>query len=614
LVKIAALALFAFLIPCRAGADDVSAFLDRTVPPLMERNHVPGAVVVFVKDGEIVAARGYGVSELDGKTPVDPEKTMFRVGSISKVFVATAVLQLAEQGRLDLHRDVNSYLKTVRVPATFDKPITAADLLTHTSGFDERYHGFSAQTDPGPGDLEAFLREKMPARILPPGEVFTYSNYGYALAGYLVETISGRPFEQYVEENILAPLGMTHSSFRPTGAMLRALAQGYDMAGGGARPVPYDYLRDAPAGMLAASGADMGRFLIAQLESETGRQLHPVQFTHRAGLLNGYTYAFPVTMQRGRTALNHGGSYMGAIAQMWVVPEDRAGFFVAANVMSGAFTAEVSEAIWKEYFPERGGASPPPATPRAIADANLARFAGTYRMTRYAHSTFEKMDILGGLNAAELKITQAPDGTLLMPDLFGKPQRMIQIEKDLFQRADADYRIAFRESPTGKVTHLFTTGIDAFEKVPWYGERDLHRFLTVFFLVTFVSVLVNWMVRRRRSGPAPDALRRVLAAERWMSAVNLAYVLGLVFVMMVLVPRHELLAGIPYGLPQAIYVVQTIPYLSLALAGLLLWLNAGLWKPAAAGWGSRLYHLGIALCGVGFVVFLSYWNHIGYAF
>jgi hypothetical protein len=130
----------------------------------------------------------------------------------------------------------------------------------------------------------------------------------------------------------------------------------------------------------------------------------------------------------------------------------------------------------------------------------------------------------------------------------------------------------------GRVTHLFTTGIDAFEKAPWYAERELHRFLTVFFLANFVTVLASWIFRRRKAEPPPAGLRRLLVAERWMSAVNLVYVLGLIVVMVVLVPRHELLAGCPYGLPRAIYLVQIIPFFSIALAEIVFWRCIGLWR------------------------------------
>ncbi len=178
----------------------------------LRANHIPGATVSVVKDGQLFFAKGYGSADLQEGRPVNAQTTLFRIGSVSKPFTATAVLQLAEQGKLNLHADVNIYLKTFHLPATYPEPITLAHLLTHTAGFESRATGMeAARTTSDLEPLGQLLAEHIPARVRPPGELTAYSNYGYALAGYIVEQVSGMPYAQYVEQHIFQRLRMRSS-------------------------------------------------------------------------------------------------------------------------------------------------------------------------------------------------------------------------------------------------------------------------------------------------------------------------------------------------------------------------------------------------------------------
>ena len=192
--------------------DDVEAFLDGVIRPAMAQDHITGVEVAVVKDGQLVLAKGYGYADLQKKVPTDPASTLFRVGSVSKLFVTTAAMQLVEQGRLDLDRDVNDYLD-FRVQPKFGRAITMRNLLTHTAGFEDEskdtYTFDSRRVQP----LGRLLASHLPHRAYPPGAVVAYSNYGMTLAGYVVQRISGKPFDQYVAENIFTPLGMTRSTF-----------------------------------------------------------------------------------------------------------------------------------------------------------------------------------------------------------------------------------------------------------------------------------------------------------------------------------------------------------------------------------------------------------------
>ncbi|HMB60562.1 MAG TPA: serine hydrolase domain-containing protein, partial [Xanthomonadales bacterium] len=194
--------------------DVVAAHVDGIVSPLMHNNNSPSGTVAIIKDGQLVFASGYGFQNVEEQIPVDPYTTLFRPGSTSKLFTWVSVMQLVEQGKLDLDTDVNEYLETVEIEDTFDEPVTLRHILTHTAGFEDGSLGYLIKDDPAESvSLEVAMQRYQPKRVNPPGAQTAYSNYATALAGLMVSTISGLPFNDYVQQNIFDPLGMTHSSF-----------------------------------------------------------------------------------------------------------------------------------------------------------------------------------------------------------------------------------------------------------------------------------------------------------------------------------------------------------------------------------------------------------------
>src|SRR5574342_1182188 len=192
---------------------EMEAFLDELFGRHMEEYHIAGAAVSVVKDGALLFAKGYGYADLENGIPVDPEGTVFRLGSVTKLFTWTAVMQLAERGKLDLDADINKYLD-FRIPDTYPEPITIKHLMTHTAGFEDRFFELMALDVDDLVPAREWLVSHMPARVRPPGDCAAYSNYGTSLAGYIVARISGQPYDQYIQEHILNPLGMAHSTAR----------------------------------------------------------------------------------------------------------------------------------------------------------------------------------------------------------------------------------------------------------------------------------------------------------------------------------------------------------------------------------------------------------------
>jgi CubicO group peptidase (beta-lactamase class C family) len=348
---IARLLVFAFLLaacspveqpvePVTIDRAELESFVDQFFPAQMERLHIPGVSFVLVQDGKVVLAKGYGAASLEEGLPILADSTVMRIGSVSKSFVATAVLQLVEQGKLDLHADVNQYLTAFQLEDTFRQPVTLAHLLTHTAGFEDPPD--ETTTDPAQiPPLGAYLAEAMPPRTDPPGETFLYSNHGYALAAYIVEEVSGLPFDAYVAQRILEPLGMTHSGYLLQPPLPENLAVGYFYEVGNQMPQPVDYDGTYPGGSLASTVADMAKFMMAHLNegcyegtcilqpstiAEMQRRQADTPYEGQAA-----AYGFVEATQNGQRLVGHSGAIRGFGNSLNLLPEHNLGYFLSFN-------------------------------------------------------------------------------------------------------------------------------------------------------------------------------------------------------------------------------------------------------------------------------------------
>ena len=221
-----------------------------------------------MKDGQILTERGFGYADVAKKKPVDPKLTLFRPGSVSKLFTWTAVMQLVEQGKLDLDADVNKYLADFQIPPRDGKPITLRNIMTHTAGFEEQVKNIITE-DPEHGPTTSTLLKRwMPTRVFDAGTTPAYSNYATSLAGYIVERVSGESFYDYVDKHIFAPLGMKHSTLPPAAAEGARAADVDRLRHWLRRPAKkFEIVGPAPAGSLSSPGEDMAHFMIAHLQN-----------------------------------------------------------------------------------------------------------------------------------------------------------------------------------------------------------------------------------------------------------------------------------------------------------------------------------------------------------
>jgi CubicO group peptidase (beta-lactamase class C family) len=623
LISLAAAVVFSAVPANAAGPDDpaeLEAFLDGFLSSAMDQYHVPGLTFVMVKDGRVFMAKGYGYADLATGRRVDPETTLFRVASVSKLFTGTAIMQLAEQGKLDLHGDVNGYLKSFQLPETFPEPVTPLHLVTHTAGFNERVFGMAAREREDVRPLGQYLADRLPRRALPPGDVFSYSNHGVALAGLLIEEISGVPFEEYVKDNIFTPLGMGRSSFTLTPEMAPDLAQGYYYQDYEYQLAPYDYSNDAPAGSLITCGADISRFMLAHLQDgrlegarilseETAQLMHTQQFTHHPKL-PGCAYSFMEDIINGRRLIGHGGNWRGYTTRLVMDFEADMAFFLSYNALSSAGTenglhVDLVEAFYDRYFPVPAASLP---APPADAVSRAGKFVGSYRHNRYMRDSFGKLASL----LSEWQVTANSDGNLTvhLPSGYGGRVKLVEVEPLLFLRGDGKGHVAFRADVDGRVTHLFIENYAA-DKLSGIESARIQITLLSVIIMIFLSAVVGWPLAYVLRKPRPSHPAGARAARWFASATALLFVCSLAFIAGELSGETYEYA---YGVPARTALLLQLNYLNAALVVCVFVFAALAWRKKWWGLAARIHYSVVILAAVALIPILIYWRLLGYGY
>ena len=443
---------------------ELASFVDTLIAAQMAKENIPGAVFVLVRDGRILYQKGYGFANIARRQPVDPERTIWRIGSISKVFTATAIVQLADRGRLRLTDDVNSYLTRFKVPGTFPQPVTFQHLLTHTAGFDEIRPGTRAETAAGVLPLGDFLAKRL-IRLRPPGRTISYSTYGVTLGGFLVEQISGMDFETYLTRNVWRPLAMNRSSIVVPDSLRADLAQGYEYDNGVNKLADWEWYHTTPASSINASATDMGRFIIAHLQNgrsgnvrvmsaRASFDMHRQHATSHPGLA-GFAFGFYEEFTNGERLLEHGGNVEGFSAQLTLIQARGIGFFIASQHEPARLREVVQSALLNHYFPVKS--KPPPAVPVPGYRERAARFAGTYELNQFCHSCG-----LGRREFPRIEVRANGDGTI---SITGNPDPLVEVAPLFFRRVTGTGGAAFQEDATGRVTVLAGDSWLVFERI-----------------------------------------------------------------------------------------------------------------------------------------------------
>lgn len=488
--------------PPAITADNVKAFFDIAFEVQRLDHLLTGATVSVVHDGRVLFQSGYGWADLENRVPVDPERTLFRIGSVSKPFTWTALMQLVERGLVDLDAPVDEYLD-FEIPGGFDEPIRVWHLMTHTPGFEESFLGFAAVDADAVMPLARALEELMPARVWEPGRYAAYSNYGSALAALVVENASGVPWEEYVEEEILRPLGLASTSVRTrlSPDHDRRHAKGYVLAKGEIIATPYAYIHLGPAGSISSTASDMATFMrvhlgggevdgVRILEESTVRMMHAPRFDPYPEL-PPILHGFYRSDRNGQIVFGHGGDINQFHSQMALLPEHDLGVFVSYNSDPGAVArSNVIGAFLDHFFP---GQHLAPAPDPVEVDTN--DYLGEYVSLRSNFTTFQKLRSL--FSGGSLGLVNEGEALRVAG---GGP--LVPIGPDRFTAPYGGGTFLFERDASGEVTHLFAGApLGSLKRVRGLESPTVQR--TLFQAMVWLALLTllgwSWHGLRGRS-------------------------------------------------------------------------------------------------------------------
>jgi CubicO group peptidase (beta-lactamase class C family) len=578
------------------------ANLARVIDPLManwiDKRKGPGAVVVVVKRDATIFAKGYGFSDIEAKTPFTADATLVRPGSISKLFNGIAVMQLVDAGKLDLDRDVNGYIDFAIPVPEGGVPVTLRRLLKHRAGFEEHVKGlFSNSREPAP--LGPWLARNLPRRLFPQGDVEAYSNYGVALAGYIVERVSGEPFAAYIQQHILEPLGMRHSTFRQPlpDDLAPLMAKAYRSSD---KPplTSFETIIMAPAGALSATGTDMGRFLRALMnggeldgtrilsKARLDEMMMPPSDATPAGYLG---LAFFGGKVAGHDSIGHPGATMAFFSDLKFFPGQDVGVFVSRDGIGviNPLTDTLpnpANVIARRFLPKLPDAGAPTA---ALPDnANLA---GIYHLSRRAESTWLRLSDL--LSERDIKVDGAGNLTVF-PAIwpFTAGGRFKRVEQNLYE-GPANEHLVFVEA--GAESYFVEPSIRG-QRVPWFLDVRWIMPALLASIAVVLLTLIGWPIaalwrywRKKPWGKDRDDRRKFLAVRLVLLADAAVVVAIAVFFTMPATVYNE-------ALDPLMLVFYALAWLGVLGAIPTVWSAVVFWRDGVGGRWSRIHHSLIA--------------------
>jgi CubicO group peptidase (beta-lactamase class C family) len=586
------------------SGDDLTTFVDDFVGKQLATHRIPGAAFAWVENGRVRVLRGYGIADARTATHVDPQRTIFQVGSLSKPVTAMGALKLARDHKLDPNQDLSPLFPELPAPAR-SAPITLHQMLTHTSGFDPVFVDIGVDDPKRLLDLRDVIRLHCPPRTIAPGEFVLYNNFGFTLAGRTIERVSGLPFDEYMRREVLDPLEMRDSSFAPRA--YEALAHGHDWINGRFVPVKPFYVNDTPAGGMTTTANDMAKFIIAVLADdsahrvlcdEDAERMRRCQFTHHPQL-DGLTYGFEERTLRGERTLEHGGVWNGFTCKLLLLPERHAGFFVVYNRYDPRLLDEITRPLLAFRCPK-----PKRDVERRIdpVDPSLAQLVGEYRNSYFAHGTIEKLRVLWKSPA---RVYLDGNGQLMVQEPGENARRVHPAGELLFATRGERPSVYFRRNSAGDLTQLIV-GTTVYDREHWWDAPQLHLVLIgtlAFCFILAVPVMAgrwSWALFRHRRVTRSGVLLRV--GEALCATCNAIFIVLLARLLV----NYEM-RDIVYGLPAwftNLTILPSIAAICSLCAVMLVIQSVRSHEPVAR----IARHAFFAIMSVGFIPLLAYWN------
>lgn len=605
-------------------AVDLGSFLDGLVPVQIEHADIAGAVVAVVKDGKPLFAKGYGYSDYEKKIPVSPENTLFRPGSISKLFTWTSVMQQVEQGNLDLDRDVNDYLD-FKIPPAFGKPITLRDILTHRSGFEETIKDLFAGSEKELRPISQYLSTHLPARIFPPGTTPAYSNYATTMAAYIVQRVAHQPFDDYLEAHILKPLGMEHATFRQPlpDALKPLMSRGYRVASSGAKG--FEYVEVAPAGSLSASAESMTHFMIAHLQNgrygdvqilkpETAVQMHQRQQGWPPAM-NAMCLGFYEESRNGQRIIGHGGDTQWFHSDLHLLLDSNVGFFVSYNSAGKDDVSPRSvlfDKFMERYFPQPAAKQPAVAT--AAQDARSV--AGLHEISRRFETNLLAITTLLG----EAKVAvDSKDNTIYIDEFLknpnGQPIHFREAGPMLFRNVNGPEKIAFVNDASGRRVAYIDYPFMVFQQLENPLDHKIFNYVVIGFSLGVIALtLLLWpiaaVLRKHYGKPLAlsDQARRLRMLVHVVCLLVLLFVIGLAL----LANKLETPGALGEHGDAKIRLLQVIGVLCGIGALIAIYNAVKSWVDATQWHWSKIWNTLVAVACVGFFWFIYHWHLLNF--
>lgn len=580
----------------RAGAiESLPGVVDAAARHLMAEQHVPGTALAIVHGGRVVMLRAYGVGTVESATPVDADHTLFRIGSVTKPLTAAALLGLADSGRLDLHRDIREYLPRLRLSAA----VTAHQLLTHTSGFDEKFAGGFTLAPEHLQPLASYV-PRFAHQVIPPGRYFSYGSTNYAVAGWLLETLSGLPYEDAMTVRLFKPLGMSSTTARqpPEAPLLAGRVHGYSWDGAQYHALPFRYTQTAPAGAVSTTAADMSRFMLAVLGDGALDGVRVLSPASRAAFLRpqfrdhpslpGVTYGFHEWRTHGRVLLHHDGTLDDQVGVLVLDPDNAFGLFVASNGNPGIGNLLLEPLLTHLYGPEQA----PPAPVPLRGTGHAREVAGVYvDLDRTRHDLSSVRALMPMLQS---RVTATGDA------IEWADRQWSEVAPYVFRAPGSAEPLVFRE--IGGAMPVMQTWNASYERVGWTRQTRVHVVFLLACILLFVGNAVRLIVTRRR-------WREGRAARSLALAVALAH---LVFTVWLVLSFRRLGSETP--LPALDVAFLTLGVVAAAGSTLLPGFAVAAWR---RGWwtrGSRTAFTTLAVAAVTFAAWLDYWKLLGFRY
>lgn len=593
-------------------------FFDGLMSDHLRSKHVAGAVVAVVMDGHLLFSKGYGYADYEQKRRVSPDSTLFRIGSISKTFTWTAVMQLAQQGKLNLDADVNIYLKDFKIPEGVGGAVTLRHLMTHTPGFEDRLIGLFGEDEQSIRPYGEILKEQLPRRVRPAGVEMSYSNHGTGIAAYIVEQVSGLSWDEYVERNILQPLGMDHTTFRqPVPARLSGMeSRGYNYEGGALKAYDFEYIPLSAVGGASTTAADMARYMITHLQHGTNGNITILDSAFSAAMQNVAFRVSPyvsgiglgiyeLVNWNGIRTIGHGGDTFWFHSLMALIPEKKLGLFISFNSQTGDY-AQVFGLFLNHFYPLTHS-----APERKLTPAQAERFTGTYRFNRFPHSDMTRISSIMSL----ARVSYDTSGCLLTAQA-GEVQQWMPVNDSTFIKENGEEYLVFGKQEKDRYTRAYfgNLGVMPLERVPFIDSGTWNILILVIWMLVCILTFIYWPAAyciRRNYGLKTGERKPIPAGTKWLGW--LASLLVLVF-FIGLAAALSKPWEIMYGVPQVIKILLIIPFILFVLLIALMVQVYRLIRRKAYGLSGMIHLYALAFALMLLLWQLDHWNLLGFKY